>query len=51
MKKKIWAAVGGLCAVFLLLGAIQGIRHPELVEEALQIIAGYELDFSEESAE
>ena len=47
MRKKIWMAFGLCCAVFLLLGIVQGIRQPEVLKEGLQIIGGYELEFEE----
>lgn len=51
MKKKIWMAFGACCALFLILGVVQGIRNPEIFKEGLDNIAKYDLSWEEESGE
>lgn len=51
MKKKIWMVFGACCALFLLLGVVQGIRKPEVFKEGVGLIADYDLSFEEEAPE
>ena len=49
MKKRFWQGVGLLLAIFLLLGVVQTIRHPDYLNEAWHIIAVPELNEESES--